>query len=107
MPANDPAHAGEAAPRYAITVPRTGERFDCAAGEPIPHDQAVEDGFSECPVCRPEAAETPEVPATPANAGPAGAPAGVQAEVWVVDGFPAGAFLRDVKRAIEGASAEG
>ena len=35
MPANDPAPAGEAAPRYAITVPRTGERFDCAAGEPI------------------------------------------------------------------------
>ncbi|MBE7188807.1 hypothetical protein, partial [Jatrophihabitans endophyticus] len=78
--------------------------------EPIPHDQAVEDGFAECTVCRPEAAEAPEYPqpeplatsepaaepsqdstgtAETAETSPAAAGTGAPADdVWVVDGFP-------------------
>ncbi|WP_375485214.1 hypothetical protein [uncultured Jatrophihabitans sp.] len=65
--------------------------------EPVPHDQAVEDGFTECSVCRPEAAEAPERQPEPDAGADAGAPAEPHvedataetvAEVWVVDGFP-------------------
>jgi hypothetical protein len=49
--------------------------------EAIPHEQAVEDGFTPCPVCQPDrtAASVAE-PAAPSGA--------AAADVWVVDGSP-------------------
>src|SRR5581483_10707751 len=55
----------------------------------VAHDQATEDGFAECGVCRPEADEAPDL--TPATSVPdASAPAADDTvnDVWVVDGFP-------------------
>ena len=37
--------------------------------EPVPHDQAVEDGFTECPTCLPEAAEAPSFETPDSDAG--------------------------------------
>jgi methylphosphotriester-DNA--protein-cysteine methyltransferase len=81
------------------------------AGEPIPYEQAVEDGFQPCVVCNPDRALTSgasqpatDMPATGPAArqpqaaaavatlpAPTGAPADVgepAAEVLVIDGFP-------------------
>ena len=78
-------------------------RGDCPVltgtdSEPIPHDQAVEDGFGECTVCKPEAAEAPVYPQPEPLAvtepEPATAPEPVDdsptplLDVWVLDGFP-------------------
>ena len=50
------------------------------AAEPIPHEQAIEDGFAECAACTPESERDPDDAAAGAAPG--------RAEVWVVDGFP-------------------
>jgi hypothetical protein len=47
-------------------------------GEPVPYDQAVEDGFAPCATCAPDAAVPPDEPSA----------AAVDNPVWVVDGFP-------------------
>ncbi|HET8583661.1 MAG TPA: hypothetical protein VFL65_10430 [Jatrophihabitans sp.] len=46
--------------------------------EPVPYQQAVEDGFAACAVCRPDGAEAAAADASGSAVG----------EVWVVDGFP-------------------
>ncbi|MDT4921654.1 MAG: hypothetical protein QOI15_2556, partial [Pseudonocardiales bacterium] len=63
--------------------------------EPVPLDQAVEDGFEPCPVCAPVGA----VPAAEPGAAPVEA-----ADVWVVDGFPD--YHREVCRELVGLAAE-
>ncbi len=57
--------------------------LDGLTPEPIPYDQAVEDGFQPCVVCNPdlEFAASAAVP-------PAAAAAAVIREVWVADGHP-------------------
>jgi hypothetical protein len=62
-----------------------------ADAETIPHSQAVEDGFTPCTLCDPDA--HPERVAQPAQGGPAAAAAeptepGDLRQVWVVDGWP-------------------
>jgi hypothetical protein len=59
-----------------------------ADAETIPHSQAVEDGFTPCTLCDPDA--HPERVAQPAQAAApteAGEPGDLQ-QVWVVDGWP-------------------
>jgi methylphosphotriester-DNA--protein-cysteine methyltransferase len=74
--------------------------------EPVPHDQAVEDGFAPCAVCRPGAAEVPVLAPEPPPAAeedddlvpgltrtdefaPSEADDRARArEVWVADGYP-------------------
>ena len=99
--------AGSAAPAEAAQAePAAGEsrdvwvvdgfpdyhREDCPTlvgldSEPVPHDQAVEDGFTECSTCRPEAAETPTYEA-PVESGSVESGSAESNDVWVVDGFP-------------------
>lgn len=62
-----------------------------ADAETIPHSQAVEDGFTPCTLCDPDA--HPERVASPAQTGPASAVPEATApgdlrQVWVVDGWP-------------------
>ena len=61
-------------------------------GEPIPMDQAAEDGFSACSVCRPDVAPSAEGGAHIAVAADIATDGSDQAasspQVWVVDGFP-------------------
>lgn len=61
-----------------------------ADAEEIPRAQAVEDGFTPCPVCTPDQGEpATDRPATDRPAPDRPAPvAGPDAEVWVVDGRP-------------------
>ncbi|MDQ2796307.1 MAG: hypothetical protein M3Y06_03980, partial [Actinomycetota bacterium] len=62
--------------------------------EPVAHDQAVGDGFTECRVCTPEAANAPDSATAPAaadsnaSAESSAVSAASVAEVYVVDGFP-------------------
>ena len=76
-------------------------RSDCVEligldSEPIPHDQAVEDGFSPCPLCAPDGtvvAEQPSIPEPVAEVAPEPEPEPIAVvahaeEVWVVDGHP-------------------
>jgi methylphosphotriester-DNA--protein-cysteine methyltransferase len=62
--------------------------------EPVPYAQAVEDGFTPCAVCAPDAADAPPAPvAEPESAFVEAAADDVAAgpgerTVWVVDGYP-------------------
>ncbi|HEY3715402.1 MAG TPA: hypothetical protein VGL39_12810 [Jatrophihabitantaceae bacterium] len=63
-----------------------------SAGEAdeIPRAQAVEDGFSPCPDCRPDGSAPADTPTRAAQAAQAAEPAAADASgsVWVVDGRP-------------------
>lgn len=64
-----------------------------ANAEPVPHDQAVEDGFTPCADCDPAAARPAAEPAAapaeePAPASAAGVALSAGDQVWVVDGQP-------------------
>src|SRR5580765_8375743 len=54
----------------------------------IPFDQAVEDGFSPCPVCSVAPAAPAAAPVAPAGAVTSAAPAASADEAWVIDGRP-------------------
>jgi hypothetical protein len=63
---------------------------DCAQAGPdaeqAPRAQAVEDGFTACPDCRPDAPDAPDAPA--AEEQPPARVAALSDGVWVVDGRP-------------------